>query len=256
MVVFTGALVLGGLLFLLSDVRIATVMLLFGLGSAFTLPMFVIWRRNGRVSFFSVPDRPGRVGLHFPYSRGKHRSTVVGLVFMSIACAAFALFATDVETRLAGILGASVLGLNAVRVLAKPGAPPYVALLEEGIVARVGASASFVPWAAVTNVVPVEIRMRSAREQFVGVNVSDRTYVETSGWGRTLMRINRWVAADLSYTTRGLDVDPALLFYATHYYWRHAEARKELLSDSAVERVALFDLVDGSRAGDTGTSKE
>jgi hypothetical protein len=252
---FTAALILGGLLFLFSDVSVALVMLLFGLGSACTLPSFITWRRNGAVSSAAIPDRPGRIGLYFPYSRGKHRATVFGLLLMSFACAAFAWASPDIETRLAGIIGFAVLGMNAVRILAKPGAPPYVALIEEGIVARVGASASFVPWGAVIGIVPVEIRMRSAREQFVGVNVSDRTHVETSGWGRTLMRINRWVAADLSYTTRGLDVDPALLFYAAHFYWRRPELRQELSSASAVDRVTGFDLFGDSPTPGTGTSE-
>ena len=251
--VFDVILVLGGLLFLLSDVGIAVTMLLFGIGTAFTLPLYVTWKRRGAIWIAPIPDAPGRVGLYFPYSRGKHRANAVGLLLMALACVVFMVVVPDLELRLAGMLSGIVLGMNAIRTFARPRTAPYIGLTEEGVVARVGPSSWFVPWAAIGNVAPVEIRMRSAREQFVGVAVVDRSLVEISRTGRRLMRLNRWLAVDLSYTTRGLEVDPALLFWAMHFYWRHPEMRVELSAQTALDRVASLDLFDGSSETAAGT---
>jgi hypothetical protein len=253
LLLFDVVLTIGGLLFLLSDVGVATVMLLFAIGTAFTLPLFVTWRRRGSVSFAAVPDMIGRAGLYFPYSRGKLRANVVGLIFMAFACAAFMVLVPDLELRLAGLLGTSVFGLNALRLVWRPGVPSYVTLIEEGVAARLGPSTWFVPWTAIANIGPLEIRMRSAREQYVGVAVTDRAMVQTGRTARFFMRLNRWLAADLSYTTRGLEVDPALLLASMLFYWRHPEARNELSTQAAVERANRFDLF-GSPAAVPGTS--
>jgi hypothetical protein len=254
LVAFDVILILGGLLFLLSDQRVALVMLLFGVGTAFTLPLFVTWRRRGSVSIAAVPDRIGRTGLYFPYSRGKQRANVVGLIFMALACAAFTAFVPELEIRLAGLLGAAVFGLNALRLAARPGVAPYIALTEEGVAARSGATTWFIPWIAITNLGPLEIRMRSAREQFVGVAVSDRALVETGRSTRFFMRLNRWLAADISYSTTGLEVDPALLLASMLFYWRHPEARSELSTQAAVDRVTRVDLFGGSPPTGSGTT--
>lgn len=251
--IFDVILVVGGLLFLFSDVGVAAVMLLFGIGTAFTLPLYATWRRRGAIWTAAIPDAPGRIGLYFPYSRGKHRANVVGLLLMALSCLVFMVVIPELELRLAGMLGGVVLGMNAIRMFARPRTAPYVGLIEEGVMARVGPSSWFVPWAAITDVAPVEIRMRSAREQFVGVAVADRNLVEISRTGRGLMRLNRWLAADLSYTTRGLEVDPALLFWAMHLYWRHPQMRGELSTQTAVDRVNRLDLFDGSTESAAGT---
>jgi hypothetical protein len=96
--------------------------------------------------------------------------------------------------------------------------------------------------------------MRSAREQYVGVAVTDRALVQTGRTARFFMRLNRWLAADLSYTTRGLEVDPALLLASMLFYWRHPEARSELSTQTAVDRVNRVDLFGDSRATVPGTT--
>lgn len=67
-------------------------------------------------------------------------------------------------------------------------------------------------------------------EPFVGLGISDLDRVEMSYIARKLSRVNRWLAADVNYPVRTLDVDPHQLLDAIRRYWQNPDARAELRS--------------------------
>ncbi|MGH2734770.1 MAG: hypothetical protein ACRDKZ_04250 [Actinomycetota bacterium] len=223
----------------------------FGLAVLAASPMFMTWRRTGRVTMAAV-EVGGRVrnGLRFPYSPMKTKvALVVGVLFGLVGAGILLLpdaladpGDSDAFMRVIGLV-AAVFGFGGAWLILRRGAGDgwHVTLAEEGVVAAVQGNRTFAPWNAIdiVNAFDLTIYTRGVPhyEPFVGLIVGDRDSLEVGAIGRRLLGINRAFGADLSYPVRSLDVEPALLYYAMDYYHRHPGDRHELADDRALHRV-------------------
>ncbi len=223
----------------------------FGLGILLTTPLFRNWKPRGRPSVRTM-ERSGRsrTGLSFPYAGDKIRVAGLAALCMGAATAGFALFPDSFADpgesvtgiRAFGAFGAIFfIGGGALVLVKKAGNEWHLTLLPEGIVAVAGGSSSFAPWDAIASVRAVDFtfysRGAAINEPFIGLNATDTDRIEISKAGRMLMKTNRLMGTDLAYPMRTLDVDPATLLFAIRFYLEHPEARSELESQAALQRV-------------------
>ncbi|HVM35867.1 MAG TPA: hypothetical protein VM784_11045, partial [Actinomycetota bacterium] len=210
----------------------------FGIALVGAAPMFRAWDRRGRVVSAPIEPRGGEVGLLFPYSRSKMLAATAASLGMAVACGGIALGGTGDRgpgVVIFGIFGFLFFGAVGLLSILRSGfRGGYIALLEGGIYARTGVVESFVPWDAISSVEEVETRVyvrgAAVHEPFIGLMISDLDRVEISRMAKRFVRINRLLAADLSYPVRTLDVDPRRLLTAIRRYWRDPRARAELKS--------------------------
>ena len=244
-----GALSLIGGVAMLADGSIAdgVGLLSFGVALMSVAPVFRAWSRKGQVTAQPIAERGGEMGLVIPYSRSKTFAAVVAAAAMAVFCATFAFGAfregSETETKfvLFGIAGSVLFaGMGLIQLARNGFRGGYIALLEGGIYATIGSAKSFIPWDAVSHVKDVEMKMwvrgATVQEPFIGIMLSHPERVEMSWLARRLMRANRWLAADISYPVRSLDVDPRAALRAIRHYLDNPASRAEL-RDGRVTRL-------------------
>ncbi|MGH7317309.1 MAG: hypothetical protein ACREJS_13725 [Candidatus Rokuibacteriota bacterium] len=223
----------------------------FGFAVLAASPMFMTWRRPGRVTV-APAELDGRVvnGLRFPYSPMKTKVVIVVGILFGLVGAGLLLLPdaladpgdSDVFLRVIGLV-ALLSGFGGAWLVLRRGAGEgwYVTLTAEGVAAAVQGNRTFAPWHAIEKVRAFDLTIYTRglphHEPFVGLIVGDRDSLEVGAIGRRLLGINRAFGADLSYPVRSLDVEPALLYYAMDYYHRRPGDRHELAEGRALRRL-------------------
>ncbi|WP_330182104.1 hypothetical protein OHB26_38240 [Nocardia sp. NBC_01503] len=114
-----------------------------------------------------------------------------------------------------------------------------ILLSEYGIELSLGSSARSIRWDEIGDVRPCIVN--NSRVVRVAPVPGERVHVEI---GRSLLdRMQRsFYEQSLDLHPGVLSVDPALLFHLVRFYWKHPEARRELASESVLDRLHRGDL--------------
>jgi hypothetical protein len=215
-------------------------------------PLVAPGRRRGRLRLetLGVGDRHER-GVLVPYSGPRMAIVLAATACLALAMLGFVVFAgafaddpgeSPWPLRLVGVVGVVFFGVGGFIAARRGWGRRWRLLLcPSAVVIAAGGARTVVPWEAIQQLrateVTTHVRGVAVSEPLVGIDLSDPEAIQTGPLERLLLRLNRRLAADITLPVRTLDIDPALLYEALHYYHQHPRARAELATQAGLARV-------------------
>lgn len=224
--------------------------LLFGIATIVVLTRLRLRGRSTRTLHSDYVHGAGQRGLVIPYTQA------LGTVYLIVAGTSLLLFGIIASVTLVALIGTGARDpILVIQAIVSLGAAAYlcwfvtevarkrfaigrVALTPDGIYHRSWAFESFLPWEQVLSV---------SAGQLDGQLITLTTYSNAQPHFRKLSQMWKQPEVKLAPHTailgRYLSIDPALAIHTLTFYYEHPQARSELGTEAAVERVRHGDVL-------------